>query len=85
MNVSIPDEELVELVEMLTMVAELCRDEAKLVDEALRWFTGTPNTYGVDALREDLVRWADHLAQAMGYPDSVMDPGAVRADYEEAD
>lgn len=84
MNVSIPDEDLVELVELLTTVADLCRDEAKTIDEALRWFIATPRTYGADALREDLLRWADHLARAMGYPDSVMDPAALRADYEEA-
>lgn len=82
MNVSIPDDDLVGLVELLTTVADLCRDEAKALDEALCWFMGTPRTYGADALREDLLHWADHLARAMGYPDSVMDPDATQADYE---
>lgn len=83
MNISIPDEDLVELVELLTTVADLCRDEATTLDEALHWFMGTGRAYGADALREDLLRCADYLARAMGYPDSVMDPAATRADYED--
>lgn len=82
MKVSIPDYEIVSVVELLTTVADFCQAEAVMIDVALEHFMGT-DRYDASALCEDILLTADYLAQAMGYPDSLMDPGATRADYEQ--
>ncbi len=82
MKVPIPDHEIVSVVELLTAMADFCRAEAPVIGVALERFMGT-DCYDASALREDILLTADYLAQAIGYPDSLMDPGETRADYDQ--
>ena len=79
MNVSIPDHELVGIVECLVFVADLCRSEASALNQALERFMGVAGLYNATDLRDDILEGADYLARALGYPDSTMDPDLVRS------
>lgn len=82
MNLSIPDYQLVAMIEFLVFVADLARAEASALDAALEHFNGMADLYDAADLRADTLECADYLAQVLGYPDATMDPDAVRADYE---
>jgi hypothetical protein len=73
MNVAIPDDELVGVIELLGFVADLAHCEAPLVSSALARFVAHT---GWDAaqLGSEALCYADRLAQAMGFPDADMDP-----------
>ena len=77
MNVAVPEEELVEVVELLNFVAELCSCEAPLVSTALARFVACAS-FDADELRIDALCHADFLARAMGFSDASMDPGSTR-------
>ena len=78
MNVSIPDAELVPIIECLGFLAELTRAEELALTEALARHLGIAGVYDATDLRADLLECADYLAQAMGYPDAAMDPESPR-------
>jgi hypothetical protein len=73
MNVAIPDDELVGVIELLSFVADFAKCEAPLISTALARFVAHT---GWDAaeLRSEALCYADRLAQAMGFPDADMDP-----------
>lgn len=73
MKVSIPDEDILELVENLGFVIALCADQHKLLDEALFRFCNT-TAFPAAQLAADLQAAADRLAQAIGFPDASLDP-----------
>jgi hypothetical protein len=77
MNVSVPDEELLGVLECLSFVAQFCGCEAPLVSTALARFV--PGT-GWDAaeLGREALAYADYLAQAMGFPDADLDPAKAK-------
>lgn len=78
MNVSIPDTELVPIIECLGFLAELTRAEEPVITDALARFVGIVEVYDATDLRADLLECADYLAGALGYPDADMDPGLSR-------
>jgi len=79
MNVSIPDDELVGIVECLVFVADLCRSETRALNQALERFMGVAGLYDATDMRDDILEWDDYLSRAIGYPDSTMDPDLVRS------
>jgi class 3 adenylate cyclase len=64
-------EELVEAVELLVLVAEVCECAPRSLDEALVSFLG--DGYGAADLAADALRLADSLAQAIGLADAQME------------
>jgi hypothetical protein len=70
MNVAVPDEEIVGLVELLAFVAQLCDAEEALISAALARFVGV-DVYGATELRLEVIHSADFLAQALGFADSL--------------
>jgi hypothetical protein len=62
----------IELVELLTMVAELCETFPVHMGDMLSSCLGAG--YGATDLGEDAARIADELATAMGFTDASMDP-----------
>ncbi len=79
MNVSIPDDELVGIIDCLVFVADLCRSEARALNRALDRFLGVAGLYDATDMRDEILQGADYLARALGYPDSTMDPDLVRS------
>lgn len=77
MNVAVPEEVLVDVVELLHFVAELCSCEAPLVSTALARFVACAS-FDAGELRIDALCHADSLARALGFPDASMDPTSTR-------
>jgi hypothetical protein len=73
MNASIPEEDIYELVEMLTFMAALCGDQAELLDQALARFCAT-DAYPAAELASDAWTAANSLAKAIGFPNASLDP-----------
>jgi len=73
MNVAIPDDELVGLVELLAFVALLCDEQEGLVSTALNRFTGL-GVYGAMELGIETAHWADDLARRLGFADRSLEP-----------
>jgi hypothetical protein len=67
-------DDALELVELLSFVADLCESDTGSVDLALVHFVGTG--YDAGDLRADVVRLADHLARVMGFADASMEPAS---------
>jgi hypothetical protein len=65
-------EEAYELVDLLTLIADVCESDASSIDEALGYFLGVGG-YGTSDLRTDVLRLADELAKALGFTDSHME------------
>jgi len=62
----------IELVELLTMVAELCEAFPVHMGDMLGSWLGAG--YGADDLRGDAARLAGGLALSLGFADASMDP-----------
>lgn len=77
MNVAIPEDKLVDVVELLNFVAELCECEAPMVSSALARFVACAS-FDAGELRIDALCHADFLARAIGFPDASMDPSSTR-------
>jgi hypothetical protein len=73
MNVAVPEEELVTIVDLLAFVANLCNAEEPLISTAMARFTGT-EVYGAVELRLEAKEWADFLAQILGFADASLEP-----------
>lgn len=73
MNVPIPDDELVGLVELLAFVAQLCDEQGGLLSTALNRFTGL-EVYGAMELGIEASHWADFLARRLGFADRSLEP-----------
>jgi hypothetical protein len=71
MNVVLPDEEIVGVIELLGFITELCNTQHDTLTEALSRFTGV--CYRATELRDDVIACADYLAQALGFADATMD------------
>lgn len=71
-TVSLRADDAVEVVELLTFVADVSASGASSIDCALGYFLGAGG-YGSSDLRGDLVRLADLLANALGFADSQME------------
>lgn len=72
MNVAIPDDELIGIVELLGFVAQLCHEQEPLVSAALACFTGI-DTYGATELGVEASHWADFLARTLGFADASLE------------
>jgi hypothetical protein len=72
MNVAIPDDELVGIVELLAFVAQLCNEQEPLVSTALTRFTGL-DVYGAGELGLEASHWADFLARTLGFADRSLE------------
>jgi hypothetical protein len=72
MNASVPEEELVGIVEMLTFVSALCGDQEATINGAIFGFCAT-TAYRADDLASDLWAAADLLARAMGFANAAME------------
>ena len=73
MNVAIPDDELVGLVELLAFVAQLCDEQERPISTALNRFTGL-DVYGATELGIEAAHWADFLARRLGFTDRSLEP-----------
>jgi len=73
MNVAIPDDELVGLIELLAFVAQLCDEQERLLSTALNRFTGL-DVYGAMELGIEVSHWADFLARRIGFADQSLEP-----------
>ena len=73
MNVPIPDDELVGLVELLAFVAQLCDEQGGPLSTALNRFTGL-EVYGAMELGIEASHWADFLARRLGFADRSLEP-----------
>jgi hypothetical protein len=73
MNIAVPDDELVGIVELLAFVAQLCDEQEPLVSNALTRFTGL-EVYGAEELGLEATHWADFLARALGFADRSLEP-----------
>lgn len=73
MNVPIPDDELVGLVELLAFVAQLCHEQEPLISTALNRFTGL-EVYGATELGIEASNWADFLARRLRFADRSLEP-----------
>ncbi len=65
----IPDEEALELVELLCFVAELCAAQHRVVSDALSHFVGVD--YDATQLGDDAARLAGVVARALGCAELV--------------
>jgi hypothetical protein len=65
-------DDAMELVELLTFIADICESSQDSIDCALGHFLGVGG-YGTRELRGDVVRLADVVAKALGFTDSQMD------------
>ena len=72
MNASVPEEELVGIIEMLSFVSALCGEQAPTINEAICRFCTTA-AYPADELASDLWAAADLLARAMGFANAAME------------
>lgn len=72
MNVAIPEDELVGIVELLGFVAQLCEEQEALVSAALARFTGI-DIYRAAELGLEVSHWADFLAQMLGFADASLE------------
>jgi hypothetical protein len=72
MNVAIPDDELVGIVELLAFVAQLCDEQEPIVSTALAHFTGL-DVYGAGELGLEASHWADFLARTLGFSDRSLE------------
>lgn len=72
MNVPVADVAILDAVEALKFVADLCLVEERLVSEALARFVGTP-VYDAAELRGEALCCADCLARTIGFLDARMD------------
>ena len=72
MNVAVPDDELVGLVELLAFVAQLCDEQEPIVSTALARFTGL-DVYGAGELGLEASHWADFLARTLGFADRSLE------------
>lgn len=75
MNIAIPDDELVSLVELLAFIAQLCNTEGTLVSSALARFCGV-DAYGAAELHVEAAHWADSLARLLGFADASLEPAS---------
>ena len=73
MNVAVPDDELVGIVELLAFVAQLCDEQERLLSTALNRFTGL-DVYGAMELGIEASHWADFLARRLGFADRSLEP-----------
>jgi hypothetical protein len=72
MNVVVPDDELVGIVELLAFVAQLCDEQDPIVSTALARFTGL-DVYRAGELGLEASHWADFLARALGFADRSLE------------
>jgi len=65
-------DDAIEIVELLSFVADVCESDPSSIDIALGRFLGV---FGYEAadLRSDATRLADRLARSLGFADSSME------------
>jgi len=74
MNASVPEVEILGVVELLNFVAELCADQPEELNVALCRFTAT--YYPAHQLRAEAKEMADRLARALGFVDASLEPAS---------
>jgi hypothetical protein len=72
MNVAIPDDELVGIVELFGFIAQLCDEQDELISMALARFTGI-DVYRAAELGLEASHWADFLARTLGFADATLE------------
>lgn len=70
-TVSLPEEDLLGVVELLNFVADLCANQPEELNVALCRFTAT--YYPAQRLREEILETADRLAQALGFANASLE------------
>jgi hypothetical protein len=70
-TISLRADDVMEVVELLTFVSDVCASDAGSIDEALGRFVGSG--YGSSDLKTEVVRLADTLARSLGFRDSQME------------
>ena len=73
--VNVAEEDLVEVVELLSFVINLCDSQNDAINKAIYYFTRT-SSYAADELADDATDLANRLARALGFAD--LDFGLVR-------
>ncbi len=73
MNLAVPDDELVGIIELLSFVAQLCDEQEPLISRALVGFTGV-DVYRAGELGLEASHWADFLARSLGFADRSLEP-----------
>lgn len=72
MKAHIAEEHLLDAVELLRFVADLCACQPEELTVALCNFNAT--YYPAKQLRAEVIEAADRLAQALGFADSTLEP-----------
>jgi hypothetical protein len=74
MNVSVPEQEVLAAVELLTFIADLCADRPEELNVALCRFTAT--YFPATDLRAEVKEMADGLARVLGFSDASLEPAS---------
>ena len=71
MNVALPEEEILGVVELLGFITDLCNNQPRLMTCALSRFIGVH--YDAADWRDDVITCADYLARALGFADATLE------------